>query len=412
MIDDSLMLGFTAPLRVADGGLLMVEEQTVSGLRAWREHFGHVSAYAISAEGASPQGWAAVDPKALADEGIEIVPLPNTYDRKINREHGSEVSARLLGLMQKTRYHTFGYGGWIGDPGEIAAATARRHGIAHAVWFDRVESQVIRSTADSSLTGRAKSAIKAAIVERNERRAVRGADLSLLHGATVFNHFKNIARNPHLVEDVHFTDADRLTPDLLDAKITATAQGPLRILYVGRAAPMKGPFDWLKILAGLKANGVDFTARWVGDGELLDEMRNFASQNGLSGDDLHLEGFVSDRDTVRQFYRDAHVQLFCHLTDESPRNLIESLHSATPLVGYSDPFASGLVGEKDGGLLVQRGSTTDLIEALSGLARDRSKLADLIARAGASAAHLTRDNVFRHRSEIIRSQMPPARKTA
>lgn len=410
--DDSLMLGFSAPLHLADDGRLTVESQTVSGLRAWREHFGHVSAFAIRHETAPPQGWTPIDTETLAAEGIEIVPLPNTYDRGIYRQQGAEVAERLLAVMRRTAYHTFGYGGWIGDPGEIAAATARRHGIAHAVWFDRVESQVIRRTAGSGLADRAKAAIKAGIVRRNENRAVRRADLSLLHGATVFNHFKSIARNPHQVEDVHFTEADRIGDDLLARKLAEARQGPLQILYVGRASSMKGPFDWLSILAGLKARGVDFKARWVGDGELLDEMRGFAAKQGLSEEQLSLEGFVSDRDKVRHFYQQAHLQMFCHLTDESPRNLIESLHSATPLIGYHDPFAGELVGEKGGGLLVTRGDTAAVIEALTGLDRDRDKLADLIARAGASATKLTRDHVFHHRSQIIRSQMPPARQAS
>lgn len=410
--ENSLLLGFTAPLYRGAAGGLLVESQTVSGLRAWREHFDHVIAFAICKDGAPPQGWVPLEVDQLAAEGIEVVDLPDTYDRSLARADRDAVADQLLGLMRRTTYHTFGYGGWLGDPGEIAAATARRNGISHAVWFDRVESQVIRNSAGSDLKERLKAGIKAVIVARNERRAVRAADLSLLHGATVFNHFKALARNPHQVEDVHFSESDRMDAESLSRKVAEAGHGPLKILYCGRASRMKGPIDWLRVLVGLKARGVDFAARWVGDGEMLGEMRSFAAANGLSADDLVLEGFVTDREAVRNFYRQAHLQLFCHLTDESPRNLIESLHSATPLVGYRDPFAAELVGEKGAGLLVPRGEVDQLVEAVAALAADRARLADLIARAGASAAHLTRAHVFHHRSEIIRSQMPPARQTA
>ena len=149
----------------------------------------------------------------------------------------------MLQLMRDTHYHSFAYGGWLGDPGEVAAAVARRHGIAHAVWFDRVESQVMKAEGGSSLKDRLKTAVKMAIMERNEKRAVRGAQLSLLHGATVFNHFKPIARNPHQVEDIHFNADDRLTPGEVAAKVQGAASGPLRIVYCGRAAPMKGPLE-------------------------------------------------------------------------------------------------------------------------------------------------------------------------
>lgn len=407
--ENTLLLGFTAPVhRDADGALLL-ESQTVSGLRAWREHFDRVTAFTICKDEPPPQGWVPVDGRELAAEGIEIVPLPDTYLPSVRKAQQDRVAAELLGLMQRTTYHTFGYGGWLGDPGEIAAATARRHGIPHAVWFDRVESQVVRNSSGSGLKEWLKSQIKAWIIGFNERRAARAADLSLLHGATVFNHFKDIARNPHQVEDVHFTAEDRVDPGFITQKAAAARQGRLQILYCGRATRVKGPVDWLKVLVGLKQRGISFTARWVGDGEMLDEMRNFAAANGLTHDDLILEGFISDREAVRQFYCNAHLQLFCHLADESPRNLIESLHSATPLIGYRDPFAAGLVGEKGGGALVPRGAVDQLVEVLAGLDADRGRLADLIARAGGSAAHLTREHVFRHRSDVIRSQMPPTR---
>ena len=145
------------------------------------------------------------------------------------------------------------------------------------------------------------------------------------------------------MEDIHFNADDRLTPGEVAAKVQGAASGPLRIVYCGRAAPMKGPLEWVAALAGLKARGVSFNARWLGDGELLGAMQAAAEKAGLTQEDLVFEGFVSDPDRVRAAYRDAHLLMFCHLSDESPRNLIESLHSATPLIGYKDPYSAGLI---------------------------------------------------------------------
>lgn len=410
--ENTLLLGFTAPMsRGADGGLL-IESQTVSGLRGWRKHFDQVVAFTILRDGMAPQGWVPLDTDGLAAEGIEIVPLPDTYARAFGRTERDAVARQLLELMRRTTYHTFGYGGWLGDPGEIAAATARRHGIPHAVWFDRVESQVVRNSAGTGPKEWLKAMAKAEIIRFRERRAVRKADLSLLHGATVFGHFEKIARNPHQVEDVHFSEEDRIDAGSLARKLSSARQEPMQILYCGRAARMKGPIDWLRVLVGLKERGIDFTARWVGDGEMLEEMRAFATGHGLTAGDLVLEGYVTDREAVRNFYRQAHVQLFCHLTDESPRNLIESLHSATPLIGYRDPFAAGLIAERGAGLMAPRGEVEELVSILAALDADRDRLAELIARAAESATHLTLDRVFAHRSDIIRSQMPPARQLA
>lgn len=387
---------------------LSVESQTVSGLHAWRDNFEHVCAFAICLDELPPPGWCEVDIAELSAAGIDIIPLPDTYDLRTYLRERRAIGACFLKLMNQTRYHTFGYGGWIGDPGEIAAAAARRNGIPHAVWFDRVESQVVRTATAGGIKDKVKSTIKAAVIERHEKRAVRTATLSLLHGATVFDHFKGIAKNPCQVEDVHFTEEDRLSNDVVAVKAGAAMEGRLNILYCGRASRMKGPLDWVKVLIGLKQRGVVFAARWLGDGEMLDKMREAASEGGLTAEDLVFEGFVSDRKKVRDFYRQAHVMLFCHLTDESPRNLIESLHAATPLIGYRDLFSADLVSERGAGELVPRGAVGGLVDIVAGLDTNRARLAELITRAGASAEHLTRNQVFRHRSEIIRSQMPPA----
>lgn len=403
--DDSLLLGISAPIFRDAAGRLFIESQTISGLKAWRENFARVTAFSICRDAPPPAGWLDAAAEGIAAPDIAIVPLPDTYDLKTLLRQRGTLSGQMLQLMRETQYHTFAYGGWIGDPGEIAASVARKHGIPHAVWFDRVESQVVRAEAGKSLPARLKSALRAAIFTRNENRAVRSADLSLLHGATVFRHFSKIARNPHQVEDVHFTDGDRVDADVIAAKADAAAEGPLRILYCGRAAAMKGPLDWIRVLVGLKAQGVDFEAHWLGEGEMLAEMRAAAAEGGLTEADLRFEGFVSDPARVRDFYRRAHLLLFCHLSDESPRNLIESLHSATPLAGYRDPYSAELTGEQGAGLLVPRGDTDALVASLAALDADRARLSELIRRAGASAAHLTRDAVFRHRSDIIRSQL-------
>lgn len=404
--DDCLLLGISSPFLRDEKNQLFIESQTLSGLYAWRENFSAIISFSIQMDGPIPEGWVAMDLEMLEKEGIQIVPIPDTYDRRIYRREKAKISEQLLELMRKARFRTFAYGGWIGDPGEIAAATARRHGMAHAVWFDRVESQVVLAEQDGSLKQRIKSAIKSRIIARNEERAIRHADLSLLHGATVFSHFSPRAKSACQVEDVHYTASDRVDADLLSQKAQDSLQdGPLRILYCGRASAMKGGLDWIKVLSQLKALGVEFQATWVGDGEQLEDMRELADQGGLTATDLVLPGFVADADMVRQYYRQAQVMLFCHLTDESPRNLIESLHSATPLIGYHDLYSAGLVAEQGAGILVKRGNTEALAQELSRLAQHRENLAELIRRAGNSAAHLTRNEVFHHRSQIIRDNL-------
>jgi len=239
----------------------------------------------------------------------------------------------------------------------------------------------------------------------NERRAVRKATLALLHGHTVHQHCKTIAKNPHIAEDIHYSESDRLRDDALDAKIGSCRHDLLRIIYVGRAEPMKGGKLWIETLAQVKARGVGFEASWYGDGAQLTELKKSARALHLSTAELRFHGFVSDRDMVKAAYQKAHILLFCHLTDESPRNLIESLHAATPLVGFDDPFARNLVDEKGAGVLVERGDVPKLVDIVSAIAENRECLVDLVQRAAQSASHLTRDRVFDERSAIVKREL-------
>jgi glycosyltransferase involved in cell wall biosynthesis len=304
--------------------------------------------------------------------------------------------------MKRTPFRVFSYGGWIGDPGEIAAALARKHQLCHAVWLDRVESKVILHSSKFSKVGYVKSIIKSQIVTFYENRAVRRADLALLHGATVYDHFRKTAKNPQLAEDIHLQAEDRISDNALTEKLSTLKSGPLQILYCGRADPMKGGYEWIQTLIRLKAKNSDFHATWVGDGSLLEGMKTAARSAGLTDEKLSFLGFVEDRHAVLDHYRKAHVFMFCHLTDESPRNLIESLHAATPLVGFRDRYAASLVNEKGAGDLVDRGDIEELAQRVNALAEDREQLAELVKRAADSASHLTRDRVFKDRSDLIR----------
>jgi hypothetical protein len=60
------------------------------------------------------------------------------------------------------------------------------------------------------------------------------------------------------------------------------------------------------------------------------------------------------------------------------------------------------VNEEGGGILVKRGDVDALAKSIATLAVDREKLADLIEKARRSANHLTREQVFRQRSDLVR----------
>ena len=103
---------------------------------------------------------------------------------------------------------------------------------------------------------------------------IRRAALGLFHGRETYDAYAPFCQQPQLVHDIHVKKSDHIGPDDLIRKQQQAGSGPLRIVYAGRADPMKGPLDWIEVLATLAHRGMDFRASWLGDGPLLAEMRS------------------------------------------------------------------------------------------------------------------------------------------
>lgn len=239
--------------------------------------------------------------------------------------------------------------------------------------------------------------------------SMRHSRLSLLQGAAVFDAYKDIAPNPHKVLNVQVTEADRLPDTAYAAKLEKVRSGaPLSILYTGRVIPMKGPEDWQKALAHAFANGLRGEATWYGDGDLIEPMRRGAVDRGIAGR-VAYAGNV-DRGEVFAQMREADLFLFCHLTDESPRCLVESITAATPIVGFASLYACDLVAEHGGGAFVDTGDWRALGDLLVALDQDRERLAGLIEGARASSRLYDREQAIQQRIRLMRQHLRPPRR--
>lgn len=154
--------------------------------------------------------------------------------------------------------------------------------------------------------------------------------------------------------------------------------------------------------------GVDFRARWLGDGSELAEMRARIDRAGLQSR-VEMPGFLADRAAVLEELRSADLFLFCHLTPESPRSLIEALASGCPIAGYASAYSNELIETNGGGVLVDRGDHMALAQEVANLAIQRDRLAKLILKAAADGARFTDEAVFDHRSQVIRHHLAEAR---
>ena len=120
-------------------------------------------------------------------------------------------------------------------------------------------------------------------------------------------------------------------------------------------------------------------------------------------DRVRAPGFVGERADLLAELRRAHVFVFTHVTPESPRCLLESLASGTPIVGYNSAYAEELTAGRGGGTFVQMGNWEALGGEIVALGKDRSRLRQLISEAADNGKRFNDEAVFRERSKLIRT---------
>ena len=406
----TLLIYISVPLHEKDG-VFFLEDQACNGLRLWAAHFERLIIVVPLAPGPPPPASVPVaDAVGLAFERIELLIVPEVYrpDRFL-RALPAQIP-RLRDAIGRADYLGFAIGGLFGDWGAVCAILAHRAGLPFYVWTDRVESEVVRRSIRSETRWRRR--LLARLTHRPmawlEHYLIRRAALGLFHGQETFEAFAPYCRNPQVVHDIHIHKKDHIPSALLREKLEHAGEGPLRICYLGRADPMKGPQDWLDVLEAAAKAGVPFEAVWLGEGSELAAMRARVTSGPLA-DRVRLPGFLRDRQAIIDVLRRSHLMLFCHKTPESPRCLIEALISGTPIVGYESAFPRELIESHGGGLLFPRDDVAALSRGVIVLANDRAVLADMIARAAQDGAQFDDETVFRHRSELIRTHLPRAR---
>lgn len=402
--EDRLLIYAPVPL-FNHGGTLFVEDQALIGLRHWTRNFGHVDAMLPVENARPPRGWS---PATALDDipNLDLHHLPTAYRPDQFLRALPRTRARIRTLIDRNTYVSFAIGGLFGDWGAVGALTASGMGRDFAVWTDRVESEVTRQAMHA---GPWKARLRARLYHRPmallERTVIRRATVGLFHGRETYDHYSPYARQSVVMHNILVDRADHIDAATLAQKQAQVAGGgPLKLVYAGRADAMKGPLDWVEILARLKARGVAFTATWLGDGAQLGQMRDALGRHGLT-DQVDLPGFVTDRARVLREMREAHVFLFCHKTPESPRCLIEALISGTPVVGYDGAYARDLIQNDRGGVLRPIGDVEAVAGAVAALDADRAGLAALMSAAYGCGKGFDVDSLYRDRAAVIRQHL-------
>lgn len=408
--DDNMLLVLPVPYRRVRDTLLF-EAQACNGIERWAEHFSSLAAacpvlpeHLATSDGS--QVWKDVREIRCADR-VQFVPLPWAFSLgEFLRAYGP-TRHLLRHHIKQCRYLQFALWGFLGDWASVAALEAIRLGREYALHIDSVNHVISRRSAlGRGLKRRAKAEIEAPLMKRLHAHLARHCALGLWHGNDTFSVYSRWCKNSHNIHDIHTKPEDCISSADCEAKAREALAAPaLRVCYAGRALAIKGPLDWVRAIAHARDLGASIEGIWIGDGPALGEMRALAKELGLERQ-LEFPGFVSERKRVLDTLRRGHLMPFAHLTPESPRCLIESLLSGTPIVGYDNAFAHDLLDGHGGGVLTPMKDWKKLGEEIARLAKDRGALATLILHAGKNGARFNDEAVFRERSELIKKYLP------
>ena len=403
MSSTSLLLVTHVLIRQGPNGP-QIDDQTAAGIARWCEHFDTVTYYGIGKDDADDGGtsvtWVDLD-KAVAGGRARLVALPSAY--RVGRMVKQYTAVRGI-LRAEIGRHThlcFTVGGLVGDWPAVAALESARQKRAFATWIDRVEPSVIRNKlVGAPILKRAVAALALPAMDIFTKHVLSKSKVALLQGMDTFGHYRASCSDPHCTYDTHTHGSDQITLETLAAKQKRVLSGaPLSIVYLGRAAAMKGPDDWLDTIEELVRRGVPLEATWVGDGPDLARMRERVTRSGLANV-VALPGFEGDRDTLLRLLRESDVLMFCHKTPESARCLVESLVSGTPIIGYETAYPKGLVERRGGGVFTPD-QAASLADAIAALDRDRERLAALMGNAASSGEFYTEASVYAHRAKLM-----------
>lgn len=401
--DGSLLLEIPVPFRVQHG-VILAESQAYQGLGGWLDNFARVTVCApVVPEHLvdSTMSWTPVA-ELVERRGLTVHLLPWGYHPRAHFRLIAAVRTQFRALIPKHQHLCFANLGVFGAWGSVAAQEAFKLDRAYSIWLDWVLHEMPMPTQSNALK-KLWQKVSLALLKRAVFRDIRRAAVGLFNGSSVYQAYSPICRVPKLVHDIHLREQDIIPEAQLDARL-ARVPTTVNVLYVGRVHEMKGPVYWLdcleKVITSKTLGNIEVSATWLGDGPLLEEMRRLVRERGLEKW-ITFPGSQADRNIVVSIYRQADLFVFCHVTPESPRNLVEALMSGLPILGFDSAYARDLI-RRGGGVTAPMKDSGALAEVVATYAKDAAARHELSRAALAAGKEFSEEVVFNRRSSYIK----------
>lgn len=152
---------------------------------------------------------------------------------------------------------------------------------------------------------------------------------------------------------------------------------PLRVGYLGRFVHKKGVHVLIEALKQLRERGVDIRAIFAGDGEEREALVKQIKLNKLE-DKIELVGWVEDKNA---FFASIDILVVPSLHEPFGVVVLEGFARAKPIIATRSEGPSEIIHDGVDGVLIERGSSEAITEAIEDLIRHPAK-AKKIAMSG------------------------------
>ncbi len=313
--------------------------------------------------------------------------LPGTGPTGVERRppDGPELAARLKDAAAAIAF--------LGPEEEPTLDLCNRIGVPVifiSEYAPKTERQIVDTETRNPVL-RVRRKIWLAGAERKRRRMLPKSSGLQCSGTPTYDLYRELQPNALLFFDNRVREADVLSRADLDRKIAEIMEHkPLRLVFGGRLAAMKGVRELPRIARALHDLGVPFTLDIVGSGPLEGELAAALSAPPLS-DHVTLHGPMDFREGWTPYLK-THADLFIcpHPQGDPASTYPEVMSCGVVMAGYANEAFAGIAKQSGTGFLSPIGDAAALARVVADLHENRRKIAD----AAVTALEFARAHAF------------------
>ena len=370
---------------------LMLTRKYVEGMRGYADRWpGPVTSLVRLTDDVSHDMDPVLHRPGMESAGVEVLPDSNAG----LSERLARAAAVLLFLARSER---------------ATAALCRTLGVPVIFiteYSPRTEQQILWAELSNPVI-RARRRLWLWRTERIRRGMLAAASGLQCSGTPTYRHYRGLVQDTLLFFDNRVRAADVADDAVLAAKATRVQSGqPLRLVFGGRLAAMKGVMDLVRVARGLRERGVDFTLDIVGDGPLRGDVNGAIRAAGLEPW-VRLRGpmdFASG--WVPFLRREADVFVCCHPQGDPSSTYPEVMSCGVPIIGYGNEAFEGIVAHSGAGWVTPLGDVSEVSREVARLHHTRDEIVAHGRRARDFAAvHVFEETYARRTEHILRNSL-------